>query len=509
VVMQQPTSVEEPGFGDGTPGAGSAGEHPPSPPTTVSRPWLTRLLGVVRSLGRSQDLQETLQHIADGVVEVLEFGAAAINVTLPDGDLRCDAVAGPPGLAEVLLHAVGRREVWDRMLGGCDRWGSLLFLPEDRQPPDDELTSWVPALTPRDDPDAWRPGDSLFAPLLDQDGNLLGVLSVDDPAGGLRPDPEQRTVLELFAAEAAHALSVALRRAELRDSEVVFRRVFEEAPVPMAIAGADLSVLHANDAFCELVAVPREAVGAHPLTSLVTPEDSIALVTACRRVIDGRRPSTTVEHRLVRADALIRWVRSSVTSIDTERGGRRLVIRVEDITEDRRALEELRRLADHDPLTGLPNRRIGRRRLEQLLSAPRRDRLVVVLYCDLDGFKAVNDEHGHAAGDELLALVAARLSRVIRPPDLLCREGGDEFVVIATMAPGDRPEVIAQRCVDALTAPFGLNSGPATVTLSVGLAVAGGPGVGAAELLRQADAALYRAKSAGRNQWAYATASPA
>jgi diguanylate cyclase (GGDEF)-like protein/PAS domain S-box-containing protein len=468
----------------------------------VSRPWLTRILGVVRRLGAAQDLQDILQRITESVVEVLEFGAAAINVTLPDGSLRVDAVAGPAGIGEAILGTVASRAAWDALFASSDRWGALRYLPGDRQPAETEMAGWTPERDERDEPDAWRAEDSLFAPLLDGDGNLLGVLSVDEPASGLRPDLEQRTVLELFAAEAANALSDAMRRARLSDSEVVFRRVFTDAPVPMLVVDGDLVLLHANDAFRLLAATP-DYVRATRLTALVEPEDVAQLERACRAVTAGDTDAMTVEHRLVSVDRLVRWVRSTISRIDTEIAGPRLVIRLEDVTEDRRALEELRRLADHDALTGLPNRRIARRRLEHLL-AEGGDHRVAVLYCDLDGFKQVNDRLGHTAGDEMLSLVAARLSRVIRPPDLLCREGGDEFVVIASVGAADQPEVIAQRCIDALVAPFALRSGPAAVSLSVGIAVAAGPGGAAPELLREADAALYRAKFSGRNRWSYA-----
>jgi diguanylate cyclase (GGDEF)-like protein len=279
--------------------------------------------------------------------------------------------------------------------------------------------------------------------------------------------------------------------------------VFTDVPVPMLICDPDLAALQVNTALRRLAAVADD--GAVPDLGELVPETDMAVLTsACRAVADGKSGALTVEHLLVRRDRRSRWVRSTVSRIGTELGKSRLIVRLQDVTEDRQALEELRHLADHDALTGLPNRRIARRRLEHLLARRNPEELVAVLYCDLDGFKAVNDRFGHSAGDELLTLVASRLSRVIRPPDLLCREGGDEFVVVATTAVGSNPEAIAQRCIDALGEPFALRGGQAQIGLSVGIAVERDHEVTAAGLLAAADSALYEAKYAGRNRWAFA-----
>ncbi|MHB1928736.1 MAG: diguanylate cyclase domain-containing protein [Acidimicrobiales bacterium] len=472
-------------------------------PTSVRRQWITRMLSVVRRLGTASDLHETLQMITEGVVELLEFGAASLNVVQPDGTFCVEAVAGPPALAEALLGRVGPAEIWHRMLAACDEWGELLYLPAERQPVYEELASWTPPPGGGVGPGAWDVDDSLFAPLRDQTGAMIGVLCVDAPASGLKPDMEQRTLLELFAAEAANAIADAARRARLVDSEGVLRKVFTDTPMPMLICDQNLELFHANTALRQLAAMAEDRP-ARNLGELVPVGDVDGLSSACRAVADGDSGALTVEHRLVRFDRSVRWVRSSVSRIDTETGRPRLIVRLEDVTEDRQTLEELRHLADHDALTGLPNRRIARRRLEQLLTERTGHEMVVVLYCDVDGFKAVNDRLGHTAGDELLTLVASRLSRVIRPPDLLCREGGDEFVVVATTALDANPEAVAQRCIDGLAPPFALRGGQAQVSLSVGIAVGREVGVTAAELLREADSALYRAKYAGRNRWAFA-----
>jgi diguanylate cyclase (GGDEF)-like protein len=180
--------------------------------------------------------------------------------------------------------------------------------------------------------------------------------------------------------------------------------------------------------------------------------------------------------------------------------------------ERRRAHEELDRhqerlsfLATHDSLTGLPNRTLILDRTEQMLARARRSKMpIAALFIDLDNFKGINDSLGHAAGDELLRSVAARLGGVVRGSDTLGRLGGDEFVVVAqelSLAAG--PELIAERLIDALKHPFrltGHEETPLTVTASVG--VAAGARSSAAELLRDADIAMYRAKWDGKNRYA-------
>jgi diguanylate cyclase (GGDEF)-like protein len=179
--------------------------------------------------------------------------------------------------------------------------------------------------------------------------------------------------------------------------------------------------------------------------------------------------------------------------------------------ERRKAHEELSRrqdelafLATHDPLTGLPNRTLILDRVEQMLVRSRRNRApVAALFVDLDNFKGINDTLGHGAGDRLLKAVAARLGAAIRDTDALGRLGGDEFVVIAEgMSLAAGPELIAERLLVALEAPFVLDGSEANrlaVTASVGIAM--GDRESAEELLRDADIAMYRSKWDGKNRY--------
>ena len=166
--------------------------------------------------------------------------------------------------------------------------------------------------------------------------------------------------------------------------------------------------------------------------------------------------------------------------------------------ERQRAELRIQRLALHDPLTGLPNRRLFADRLDQALA--RRSRNggeVAVLFADLDGFKSVNDEHGHSAGDELLRQVAGRLQLAVRTTDTVARLGGDEFAVLCeSVGSEEHAAVVAQRIIEALEAPFVLADARARVQLSasIGVACASGGDPLPSDLMRASDAAMYSAK---------------
>jgi diguanylate cyclase (GGDEF)-like protein len=165
---------------------------------------------------------------------------------------------------------------------------------------------------------------------------------------------------------------------------------------------------------------------------------------------------------------------------------------------------ELRHQSLHDALTGLPNRVLAVDRAEQMLARARRQQIpVAALYIDIDGFKHVNDTFGHAAGDELLRTVASRLEGVIREGDTAARLSGDEFVVLVEGSALDAgPELVAERLLEVLRAPYDLNGQSGrqlSLTASVGIAL--GERASAAELLRDADVALYEAKAVGKNYY--------
>ena len=184
-----------------------------------------------------------------------------------------------------------------------------------------------------------------------------------------------------------------------------------------------------------------------------------------------------------------------------------VLLRLGLVIADRDAAQrQLSHLALHDPLTGLPNRRLLLDRVEMALARrARRAGEVAILFCDLDRFKVVNDSLGHAAGDELLGEVAVRLRQAVRPDDTVARLGGDEFVICCEGLDGAQGlQAIAERVMRVLGAPIRVAGQEVFVTVSIGLASAqgnlGGADVSAEALIQQADAAMYAAKAAGRDR---------
>jgi diguanylate cyclase (GGDEF)-like protein len=164
-----------------------------------------------------------------------------------------------------------------------------------------------------------------------------------------------------------------------------------------------------------------------------------------------------------------------------------------------RLLETVRHQATHDALTGLPNRSLFVERVETALRRTGEDGHLGVLFCDLDGFKAVNDTLGHAAGDELLRQVAARLGSTVRPGDTVGRLAGDEFAVLLDgLARPEAAASLAARIASCFETPFRLEGQEVEVGTSLGMALRSGPGGTVEQLLREADAAMYQHKHQGR-----------
>ena len=212
----------------------------------------------------------------------------------------------------------------------------------------------------------------------------------------------------------------------------------------------------------------------------------------------GDRGQARVEFRMRRRDGGYAWIEEHAQVSERSADGlpTQLVGVSADITARKEAEMRLAHMALHDPLTGLPNRRALADALERAIARARRTGLpLAVLALDLDGFKAINDRHGHPAGDATLLQVAARLQRTIRRSDLVARLGGDEFAVIATDLNGPAPIVrLARRLGAALRVPIHLEDAVAEIDVSIGVAFYPGDGETTEQLLARADAALYAAK---------------
>jgi diguanylate cyclase (GGDEF)-like protein/PAS domain S-box-containing protein len=277
--------------------------------------------------------------------------------------------------------------------------------------------------------------------------------------------------------------------------------VAEGTPVGIYEADIDLTVVYANPESEQLFGREIEGRPARELLDAVDPRDRNAARNVVANVTDGRR--TTAELRLrIRGEE--RWVSWTAAPVHDRGGGVSGVLSsTVDITATKRAEEALARQATHDALTGLPNRRLFFEHLKTALAAhARRHTTLAVLFLDLDGFKGVNDTFGHEAGDAVLVEIAERLRRTMREGDTIARFGGDEFVALVPDAGSvDLVEAAASRLLAAVKSPVRLERGDeAVVTASVGIALSDRNG-DADDLVRQADAAMYQAKSAGRDRF--------
>jgi diguanylate cyclase (GGDEF)-like protein len=222
-------------------------------------------------------------------------------------------------------------------------------------------------------------------------------------------------------------------------------------------------------------------------------------------------------HRRPGVDGQTRWIEVIAAPLRGPSGEILGVIEsAHDITDHLALIErlkerelQLQHLAEHDPLTGLPNRLLFCDRLDQTLClADREHRQAALLFVDLDRFKAINDSLGHAAGDQVLIQAARRMRAVVRASDTVARLGGDEFaVVLGTLEHGDDAGLVAAKLVDAFEQPFAVDGRMLSVTASIGIGLFPQDGTDVDALLRHADAAMYRAKNRGCDSFRYSTKS--
>ncbi|MFI1731352.1 diguanylate cyclase CdgB [Streptomyces acidicola] len=536
---------------------------------------LRQLHQVMADMNTARSLADTLQTVADGIVNGLGYELSCVNLVRPDGDLVVAALAGNSAAEALITGRVGSRDSWERRLAMGEAWGDLRFIPhtEGWVLDDDDVPQWfTDGPAPRFE-DEWHPADRLFAPMYTPGasgtsgtscGELLGVISVDRPRNGRRPGAWGREALQMYAFQAAIAIANARLRANmqralvrlereqqaLRASEESFRQAFEYAPSGMAIAemgGEEHGrILRTNDALCRLLGRRASAMRRYAFADLVHPED---IGTLLRTSAEGGR----AELRLGRRDGTYVWVslRNSVVA-DAADGPRFLLTHVEDIEERKRRELQLAHRASHDSLTGLPNSAELRSRLSarlcrrsQSLPAGAADSMdaaferydqfieghpafdanghgyafgagpgtydtfdhhvhvvapegehddgtkgLAVLFCDLDGFKSINDRFGHNAGDAVLIEVARRLGGAVRDGDTVARLGGDEFVVLADGLGRADAQDLAVRLRNEIIQPIRVDGRAMRVGASFGIGWAH-CGMTADEVLKSADERMY------------------
>jgi len=294
-----------------------------------------------------------------------------------------------------------------------------------------------------------------------------------------------------------------IAEAQLRESEVRYRLLFEQNAAGVCLTGLNGKIVDCNTTFAFMLGYKRqELVGldSAELYDRVIERDE--LMKMLREAADVKG----VEAVLRRKDGTHVWVLQNLVLIGQGDSG---VVHatVVDISDRKRAEEQIEYHAYHDVLTHLPNRRLFTDRLALNLTRARRSgRPLAVMFIDLDHFKKINDTLGHTAGDELLLEMSQRLRRCVREDDTVARLGGDEFtIILADLRHPEDAAQVAQKVIEAVSRPLNLGRVPVEVSASIGIATYPGDGSDAETLLRNADSAMYRAKESGRNNYQLST----
>jgi diguanylate cyclase (GGDEF)-like protein len=512
----------------------------PNPSTSPLR----ALLEVTRLVRVADDVPELLGAITRAVAESLGYRCVAISVYREAwDDFECTTVYGPDEARSALLGRVRRIDEWEPMLAGrFERRGAFVIHAGefDWAPAVDGL--YIPDSEAGVGDDAWHPLDALFVPMRHHDGRLLGILSVDEPISRRRPTDDDIDVLVALADHAALALHSAQEAADAARH----RRALEQLLKVSSGLSAEADASEIMEAVCTGVrdalgfqnvlvmlvpATGRLTVGAavgwrrdsampHPvfLSDLEPLLDEAFEVEGCFLVShaeaehrisgeklpyasqrNGRGPWAWDRHWLLvplrDAEGAIIGILSAdepedrlLPSSEKLQALRIFANQAATAIVSSERVRELRRLADHDPLTRLLNRRAFVERLEtEVERATRYGRELALVLCDLDGFKSVNDTLGHPAGDEALKMFAAAARQSLRKADNAFRIGGDEFALLLAEATDEDARMVIERVAERLEgtrASFGIASCPADAT-------------DAQALFRLADNALYEAKRTG------------
>ncbi len=279
--------------------------------------------------------------------------------------------------------------------------------------------------------------------------------------------------------------------------------VMNASPLGIFVTDAQRHVVSVNPAFTRITGFqPEDVIGKPPGWFLQTQHEA-DLPRMWDDVEQQGNWAGELDSR--REDGSVYPQRLAITRVTGESGRTENCVGLfQDITEQRKAEANIRRLAHHDYLTGLPNRALlVERATRELLAASRYGHKPVILFIDLDRFKPINDAHGHETGDEVLVEVARRLGRLLRETDLVCRQGGDEFVVLLPDHYAEEGLILlAQKLLDAIETPYAVRGHSLSLSASIGIAIFPEHGDTVDKLIQSADAAMYQAKGhPGQKIW--------
>ena len=322
-----------------------------------------------------------------------------------------------------------------------------------------------------------------LVPQLGSDGAVQGVY-------GLISDVTARHNAEVQRARSEERLSLALEGSGLAlfDWDIVADRIYHSAQ-----ASAMRDDLPAD-----------QTASSGELRSYVHPDDLAAMEAAARAALTGAVPEYQAEFRIRRRSRDWLWVRARGRVVEREASGRalRLAGTYTDINAHKMAEDRLRRRAEFDTLTELPNRASFIERLQQAMRRATASESMALLFLDIDHFKTINDTLGHETGDRVLKVFASRMRDCVRQSDMVARLAGDEFTIILEgLHDATDAKALASKLVETLRAPLALEGKLLEVTASIGVAFWNTGDTDDAQLLRRADAALYEAKRRGRNAY--------
>lgn len=282
-------------------------------------------------------------------------------------------------------------------------------------------------------------------------------------------------------------------------------RICEYIDVGLAYLAPDGRWLRVNRKLQEIVGYSEEELLGMRFQQMTHAEDLAQDIDALRRLRDGEATEVIREKRYLRKDGQAVWVKVTVMPIQNALGQPNFISVIEDISNRKRMEEALHHQANHDSLTGLPNRTLLLDRLAQAMSyADRTGKFLAVMLIDLDRFKNINDSLGHEAGDKVIVETGRRLSAHGREGGTVARLGGDEFVVLMTnLAHEEDVAPVAHKLLDALRVPMIMHDQELAAVASIGISIYPKDGTDGSTLLRNADAAMYRAKEAGRGNFQF------
>jgi diguanylate cyclase (GGDEF)-like protein len=511
---------------------------------------LRSLLEITKAVRSGADVDSVVDAIARVVGETLGFQTVVLNVYRPEwDDFYVATVHGNDPVRDALLGSVYEWSSWTPLLDERFARAGAYFIPNDAFDWSQDVGNrFVPTGAPAvAGPDGWHPNDELFVPLEHSDGQIVGIMSFGDPVDGLRPNDEQLAIAVALASHAALALEAAQERARSQrhqhglqqllhvtsqlpqtiSTEAMLTSVCEAVSdalefdkvliqlaepdsgrlQPVAAAGFSDAEVEASGAL-HLERISRlfepefDIAGCYLVPQAQAAERVGASQVVYRSMMNGRGPQAWDHHWLV---VPLRDANGDVRGVLWADEPHSRLLPSEHVLQALRIfanhamealavatqLEETRFLADHDPLTRLLNRRAL---LRELTAAVDEDRPLALVFLDVDNFKDVNDGHGHAAGDRVLAQLATLLVELVRSGDDAFRVGGDEFALLLRGA----GELEAREVVARIVAAVEANFDPLVRTLGASFGIA--PSAGGREpeeLLRIADEAMYEAKRSG------------